>query len=117
MLRLIQSLLLLTVILTSTSAAPTENQSLSFKVTRQATGKLRTRNAAAEVVKTYQKYGWPISGEMMQASTTKSKRDATASQQGTATATPNIEEGEYLTPVDIGGQQMMMDFDTGSSDL
>lgn len=38
-------------------------------------------------------------------------------KQGLVAATPEAGDVEYLSPVNIGGQTMMMDFDSGSSDL
>ena len=44
---------------------------------------------------------------------------AAASQTGSATTTPEVNDQEYLTPVQIGtpAQTLNLDFDTGSSDL
>ncbi|TVY86229.1 putative aspergillopepsin A-like aspartic endopeptidase, partial [Lachnellula willkommii] len=39
------------------------------------------------------------------------------SGSGTVTATPETGDTEFLSPVNIGGQTMNMDFDSGSSDL
>lgn len=36
---------------------------------------------------------------------------------GSVTATPEANDVEYLAPISIGGQTMVMDFDSGSSDL
>lgn len=41
----------------------------------------------------------------------------TGGQQGEATAKPEENGALYLTPVNIGGQTVNLDFDTGSSDL
>lgn len=38
-------------------------------------------------------------------------------QKGTVEAIPEENDTEYLSPVDIGGQKVNLDFDTGSSDL
>jgi len=42
---------------------------------------------------------------------------AAAMENGTVVATPDGSDLEYLCPVDIDGQTLMLDFDTGSSDL
>lgn len=42
---------------------------------------------------------------------------AAANSGGTVTTTPTQFDTEYLTPVTVGGQQLTLDFDTGSSDL
>lgn len=38
-------------------------------------------------------------------------------EQGAVSATPTNNNAEFVSPVNIGGQTIMMDFDTGSSDL
>ncbi|RDA91570.1 putative aspartyl protease [Ophiocordyceps camponoti-saundersi (nom. inval.)] len=38
-------------------------------------------------------------------------------QNGSVEATPEKNDAEYLAPVKIGGQELVLDFDTGSSDL
>src|SRR5277367_3397440 len=42
---------------------------------------------------------------------------AAAAAQGSVIATPEQYDSEYLCPVDIGGQTLNLDFDTGSADL
>ena len=36
---------------------------------------------------------------------------------GNVTNAPESDDLEYLAPITVGGQEMVMDFDTGSSDL
>jgi hypothetical protein len=50
------------------------------------------------------------------ANSTSAAANGTAGS-GTVTATPEQGDVEYLSPVNIGGQTMNMDFDSGSSDL
>ena len=38
-------------------------------------------------------------------------------QDGSATASPDPDNVEYLVPVTVGGQTLNLDFDTGSADL
>lgn len=40
-----------------------------------------------------------------------------AAESGSATTTPENGDEEYLTPVNVGGTTMNLDFDTGSADL
>ena len=40
-----------------------------------------------------------------------------AAADGSVTATPEQYDAEYLCPVNIGGQTLNLDFDTGSADL
>ena len=54
----------------------------------------------------YNKYGAPVPADV-----------AAAAGQGTVTATPEQYDAEYLCPVEIGGQTLNLDFDTGSADL
>jgi hypothetical protein len=42
---------------------------------------------------------------------------AAAAQSGAVSATPEQYDSEYLCPVTVGGSQLNLDFDTGSSDL
>lgn len=42
---------------------------------------------------------------------------AAASNDGTVAAIPEEYDSEYLSPVNIGGQVLNLDFDTGSADL
>ena len=42
---------------------------------------------------------------------------AAAGQTGNVTNTPEQGDVEFLAPITVGGQKMVMDFDTGSSDL
>ena len=42
---------------------------------------------------------------------------AASGQVGNVTNTPEQGDVEFLAPITVGGQQMVMDFDTGSSDL
>jgi aspergillopepsin I len=40
-----------------------------------------------------------------------------AASDGSVAAVPEQYDAEYLSPVTIGGQTLMLDFDTGSADL
>ena len=42
---------------------------------------------------------------------------AAAANDGTVTTNPTQFDSSYLTPVSVGGQTLMLDFDTGSADL
>lgn len=61
------------------------------------------------MLKAYRKYGFQLLSR--QTNTTA------GGQTGQVTATPEPNDSEYLEQVNIGGQMMTMDFDTGSSDL
>jgi len=51
------------------------------------------------------------------ASNTTSSATNTTAGSGVVAATPEQGDVEYLAPISIGGQTMVMDFDSGSSDL
>ena len=71
----------------------------------------RTPVSPAQIIlQTYQKYA--AAG----ASPPQTVVDA-SKQQGTAPAQPAESDSAYLVPVSVGGQQLYLDFDTGSSDL
>lgn len=51
------------------------------------------------------------------ASSASSTNSTASSSTGVVAATPEQGDVEYLAPISVGGQTMMMDFDSGSSDL
>jgi hypothetical protein len=63
------------------------------------------------MLKAYRKFGFQLVGR--QANTTANAAAGT----GTVAAVPEPNAAEYLSPVNIGGQTVTLDFDTGSSDL
>jgi len=60
--------------------------------------------------KAYKKYNAPVPTRVAVAA-------ASATASGTVAADPEPNDTEYLCPVNVGGTTMMLDFDTGSSDL
>jgi hypothetical protein len=70
----------------------------------------------------YWKYGWEVPDELNQAA----ERIQTVNRfmpppegkgKGTVIATPARFDVEYLIPVQVGKHNLMLDLDTGSSDL
>lgn len=95
--------------------APTQG---SFEVKRATNKGFTGRNGPLALARAYNKYGIPVSKALLKAvdnvHASHSKRS-----NGTAVATPDKDDLEYLVPVKIGtpAQTLNLDFDTGSSDL
>jgi aspergillopepsin I len=74
------------------------------------------RNGTAAMLKAYKKFGLKptqqFSDSFINEITASRKR-----QDGTATASPDPNNVEYLVPVTIGGENLNLDFDSGSADL
>lgn len=85
-------------------AAPTEGKYSVKQVARPAT---KTTNFPSQYARALSKFG----------ATVPSNVQAAAVASGVATNTPSTDDEEYLTPVNVGGTIMQLDFDTGSSDL
>lgn len=47
----------------------------------------------------------------------KAAQKAASSNDGTVAAAPEQYDSEYLSPVNVGGTTLQLDFDTGSADL
>ncbi len=107
--QLSSSLLLVALLLTAVLAAPARPQrkGRSFKVDRVRRSN-HVRNGPAALRKAYNKYGWTMP---------ETVTHATGGETGDVPATPKQGDAEFLSPVSIGGQTLMLDFDTGSSDL
>ncbi|KAL8692720.1 MAG: hypothetical protein Q9218_002309 [Villophora microphyllina] len=109
------SLLLL---LSLTSAAPTHFEQKSFKIHRRQISTLTSPDGIAALRKAYGKYGWTVPEALnstVEAPQVLAKGDP--GEEGSVNVSPEEGDGSFLSPIKIGGQTMMMDFDTGSSDL
>lgn len=62
------------------------------------------------MLKAYRKYGFNLIDRA-------TNTTGTGTQTGNVAAAPQPNDSEYLEKVNIGGQMVTMDFDTGSSDL
>jgi hypothetical protein len=60
-----------------------------------------------QVQKAFKKYNKPVPTDVA----------AAAAGDGSVAANPEQYDAEYLSPVEIGGQTLNLDFDTGSADL
>ena len=112
------------------SAAPTPepsyprfNRYSQHKIQRVNAG-VRVKDGAKAVRATYAKFGWSkptedfATGYVYAPSPGVASDSAnTSGQTGTDANHPTSYDTEYLAPVTIGGQTILMDFDTGSSDL
>ncbi|KAI0110681.1 acid protease [Hypoxylon sp. NC0597] len=127
------------------SASPTKIQKRGvYKVERVRNPNFTGRNGPRALLKTLRKYRMPIpagvanaaqqqnemitkrqnrrkgKGHKNQGGAAASNGQATASAAngtGLVTNTPEANDVEYLSPVNIGGQTLNLDFDSGSSDL
>lgn len=78
-----------------------------FSVTQSLNPRFKAKNMLASLVKTYGKFNAAVPANVKAALATT----------GTVTATPEAYDSEYLCPVSIDGQTLMLDFDSGSADL
>lgn len=92
-------------------AAATPVQKRSFKVRARRTVMPRHPDAgAAAMAKAYRKFNFNMAG--------LKRQNATApSGTGLVSAVPEPNDAEFISATTVGGQQLNMDFDTGSSDL
>ena len=99
------------------SAAPAQSQAQYLKVARVATGNIRVKSHGAAIKKAYGKYGIPLPEGFAPSSTQFATSNTSTGQIGSVTNSPTQQDAEFLAPITVGGQTIMMDFDTGSSDL
>ena len=85
----------------------------AFRVNHRGRGRVDVRQAYKHA---HRKYGWN-SSVWSSASDDSTNSTAGGGDGGSVTATPDATHGAYTAPVIIGGQQLTLDFDTGSSDL
>lgn len=92
-------------LLSAAVASPVEKRGTSFSVVQTANPKFKV-NGPLAYAKAYKKFGKTM------------PEDLAAAISGTVVASPeDAYDSEYLCPVNIGGQTLNLDFDTGSSDL
>ena len=91
----------------------------TFHVETAPNPKFTGFNGPAALAKAYAKYGVPVSAKLRAAVELAKTNNPTARSTGSAPATPDGGDLEYLVPVQIGtpAQTLNLDFDTGSSDL
>ncbi|KAL8937295.1 MAG: hypothetical protein Q9216_004495 [Gyalolechia sp. 2 TL-2023] len=106
---ILQSLSAASALISLAVALPIEKPVIKKDFTvRQSKPKTTIKSGPAAVASTFYKYGKQPPANV---------KKAAASNDGSVVTTPTEFDSEYLTPVTIGGQQLNLDFDTGSSDL
>ncbi len=109
--RFTQNIAAASALLTLASASPIIDRRQKANkdfVVKQTVAKPSIKSGPAALAGAYAKYGKPVPQDVAAAA---------AGNDGTVTTNPTQYDSEYLTPVTIGGQQLTLDFDTGSSDL
>lgn len=124
----IQSLLLLTLLICSVSSSPLphKKQGRSFKVPRVRRSNYVPDGPAA-LKRAYAKFGIvptavdlgqldfdPLPAGVNREAVSKTTQP---DESGAVANAPTRNDVQYLSPVTIGGQEFVMNFDTGSSDL
>lgn len=91
-----------------TSAVPMGGGRKSFTVSQVAklAGSSKSVNLPGLYAHALSKYGGHVPAHVK-----------AAAEQGSAVTTPTNNDEEYLTPVNVGGTTLNLDFDTGSADL
>jgi len=122
--RSIQSFVVLVLLCTAALSAPTQRQKRSFRVSR-----IRQRdyvpNGSIALHKAYAKFGLQgfglvpdldIATSLVPVSELAAPSSA-GSENGQVSAASSQNDAEFLSPVTVGGQTLVMNFDTGSSDM
>lgn len=139
------SLVLLGFLAAMVAAAPSSNPDIQkrgvFKVERVRNANFQGHNGPRQLLKSLRKYRMNIPPQLMDAINAQAPAPVTADKltnslaatnvsaaantttaaaapgTGVVAATPEQGDVEYLAPVNIGGQTLNLDFDSGSSDL
>ena len=88
------------------SAVPTGQTRKGFTVNQIPKPATKAKNYAASYAQALAKYGAAVPTQIQ-----------AAAVSGSAVTTPDNTDLEYLTPVNVGGTTLNLDFDTGSADL
>ncbi|KAL9594100.1 MAG: hypothetical protein Q9219_007215 [cf. Caloplaca sp. 3 TL-2023] len=113
-----KTLLLLFYCLSVVSAAPAKLGNKPFKVERRGFPNLSAHSGTADLGKAFRKYGWEVPGALSNKINTANTFAADQNdEEGAVRATPEEGDAAFLSPIKIGGQTLMVNFDTGSSDL
>ncbi len=106
------ALLVATLLLTAVLGAPAtvQHTKRSFKVNLVRRSN-HVPDGPTALRRAYKKFHWEVPQSLTQS------RVQTGAETGDASANPERGDTEYLSPVNIGGQSLMLNFDTGSSDM
>ena len=103
-----------------TAPPPLKHSKRSFRVHRRQYGSGQ-REASRELRKAYQKFGIPLTTGLLEPAADNANHESIAKATNSSikkhSGNPDAGDVEFLAPITIGGQQLMMNFDTGSSDL
>ncbi|KAL8963166.1 MAG: hypothetical protein Q9193_000535 [Seirophora villosa] len=106
------------ILIPSVLAAPTQIEENSFTVRRRAVASPAGRNGIAALDRVFKKYGWAVPERInSKIHVPQNISTKNAEGEGTVKATPEEADTSFLSPIKVGGQTLMMNFDTGSSDL
>ena len=119
-----QTLVFAVLYLTVAFAAPTRPHRKSFKVERVRRADY-VPNGPVAMRKAFLKFGFlgldspdHVATASQSTSTSAAANSSSgSSEEGEVTASPVQNDAEFLSPVAVGGQTLVMDFDTGSSDM
>ena len=99
-------------------AAPTERAASGSFSIPAVHNVNHVRNGTAAMLKAYKKFNLKPSAEQELSNAFWNELSLSRKRQdGSATASPDPDNVEYLVPVTVGGQTLNLDFDTGSADL
>jgi hypothetical protein len=111
MMIIINALILITTFSPISFASPLVKKGHAFSVTHELHNRAeRMFDGAWALKKAYLRHGIPLPEHLH-------KRDAPVNNVASVPAQSDNNDLEYLSPVEVGGVKMMLDFDTGSSDL
>jgi hypothetical protein len=115
---ILRSLAAIAILASAVDSAPVRpsREGRSFKIPRVRRDNYGPHGLTA-IRKAYRKFGFHSKNPFIASSFAPKINAATNEEDGEVKATSQQGDVEFLSPVSVGGQTLMMDFDTGSSDL
>lgn len=117
-----QSLILVTLLITAVLAAPTQHlrKKRSFKIPRVQQHDYVPDGTFA-LRKAYRKFGFgsldTFPGVNFTPKLAAANNGGNGTENGEVPASPTQNDAEFLSPVSVGGQTLVLNFDSGSSDM